>query len=95
LAPAASAETEPVPVPAAETKPITAASGGAPNFMSHVLAASAYLTAEERATVMWLVPRFPAARLEELTAKLLRMTPRDGAMWLRENLAVLRAEVSA
>lgn len=95
LAPAASAETKPGPVPADETKPAPAASGGAPSFMSHVLAASVYLTAEERATVMWMVPRFPAGRLEELTVKLLRMTPRDGAMWLRENLAALRAEVSA
>jgi hypothetical protein len=63
--------------------------------MSRVLAASAYLTAEERAAVMWLMPRFPAARLEELKVKLLRMTPREAAMWIRENLAALRAEVSS
>jgi hypothetical protein len=65
------------------------------DFMPHLLAGSAYLTAEERATVLWLVPRFPAARLEELKAKLLNMSPRNGAKWLRANLAALRAEVSA
>jgi hypothetical protein len=63
--------------------------------MSRVLAASAYLTAEERAAVLWLMPRFPATRLEELKVKLLRMTPRDAAMWIRENLAALRDEVSS
>jgi hypothetical protein len=85
----------PVDAPQAETKPAPAASGGSPDFVSHVLAGSAYLTAEERATMLWLVPRFPAVRLEELKAKLLQMTPRDGAMWIRENLPALRAEVSS
>jgi hypothetical protein len=63
--------------------------------MSHVLAASAYLTAEERATVMWLVRRFPTARLEELKAKLLQMTPQEAATWIREHLSALRAEISS
>jgi hypothetical protein len=63
--------------------------------MPRVLAASAHLTAEEKATVLWLVPRFPAARLEELKVKLLRMTPRDAAMWIREHLPALRAEVAS
>jgi hypothetical protein len=79
----------------AETEPAPAAPDGSPGFMAHVLAASAHLTAEERATVMWLVPRFPAARLEELKTQLLRMTPRDAATWIREHLPALRAEVSA
>jgi hypothetical protein len=79
----------------AHAKPSPAASGGSPDFMSRVLAASAYLTAEERAAVMWLMPRFPADRLEELKVKLLRMTPREAAMWIRENLAALRDEVSS
>jgi hypothetical protein len=92
---AAPVDAPPVDALPAKTKPAPAASGGSPDFMSYVLSGSAYLTAEERATVMWLVPRFPAARLEELKAKLLQMTPRDGAMWIRENLATLRAEVSA
>jgi hypothetical protein len=94
------ADAPPVDAPrgvgvAAQAKPSPAASGGSPDFMSRVLAASAYLTAEERAAVMWLMPRFPAARLEELKVKLLRMTPRDAAMWIRENLATLRDEVSS
>jgi hypothetical protein len=81
--------------PLAEAKPDPAASGGSPDFMSHVLAASMGLTAEERATVLWLVPRFPAARIEELKSQLLQMTPGDAAAWIREHLPALRAEVEA
>jgi hypothetical protein len=87
---APSVETSP-----AETNPALAASGDILALMPHVLAASAHLTAEERATVMWLVPRCPAARLEELKAKLLQIAPRDAAMWIREHLAALCAEVSS
>src|SRR6185436_18163493 len=72
-------EMKPASAPPTRTKPAPTASADLPDFMSHVLAGSAYLTAEERAMVMWLVPRFPAGRLEELKAKLLQMTPRDGA----------------
>ncbi len=86
------AETPPVETRPAETRPARDPCGVL-GFMPRVLAASAYLTAEEKAAVMWLVPRFPAARFEELKVKLLRMTPRDAAMWIRENLAALRAEV--
>ena len=73
----------------------SAAPSGMADLMPHLLAGSAHLTAEERATVLWLVPRFPAARLEELKARLLKMSPRNGAKWLRANLAALRAEVSS
>lgn len=88
-------DAPPADAPPTEVKPVPTASGGSLGFMSHVLAASAYLTAEERATVMWLVPRFPAARLEELKAQLLQMAPRDTAAWIREHLPALRAEVAS
>jgi hypothetical protein len=81
--------------PAEPSSAGSAASSGLADLMPHLLAGSAYLTAEERATVLWLVPRFPAARLEELKAKLLKMSPGNGAKWLRANLAALRAEVSS
>jgi hypothetical protein len=65
----------------------------ADDFMSHVLAVSAFLSAEERATVMWLLPRFSPARTEEIRAQLLAMTAEDAAAWIKENLDALRAEV--
>jgi hypothetical protein len=90
------AEAPPVATkPDPEPRPASAASGGSFDLTSHVIASSVYLTAEERASVMWLAPRLPAARREELKAKLLQMPPRDAAMWIRENLAALRAEVSS
>ena len=64
------------------------------DFMAHVLAGSAFLTAEERAAVMWLLPKFPADRVQELTAMLMQMSPRDAAMWIKEHLGDLRREVS-
>jgi hypothetical protein len=85
----------PVETNPAEMERAPAVSSGLIEFMPYVVAAGAYLTAEEKATVMWLVPRVPAARIEELKAKLLQMTPRDAATWIRDNLAVLRAEVSS
>jgi hypothetical protein len=88
------ADAPPIETNPAEMKPTPAASGALLDFMPRVLAASAYLTVEEKAAVMWLVPRVPPARLEELKAKLLQMTPRDAAMWIRDNLAALRAEAS-
>ena len=53
------------------------------------------LTAEERAAVMWLLPKFSAERVGELKVQLLAMTPHDAAMWIRDNLEVLRAEVAS
>ncbi len=73
-----------------ETPP--AASG---DFMAHVMAGAAFLTAEERAAVMWLLPKFAPARLEELKAQLLAMAPQDAASWIRDNLEALRAEVAS
>jgi len=65
------------------------------DFMAHVMAGAAFLTAEERAAVMWLLPKFAPARLEELKARLLAMTAQDAASWIRDNLEVLRAEVAS
>ena len=65
------------------------------DFIARVVAASALLTAEERAAVLGLMPKFPAARLEELKAKLVAMPPQDAAAWIRENLDALRAEVAS
>jgi hypothetical protein len=63
--------------------------------MGHVIAVSAFLTAEERAAILSLMPRFPADRLEQLKVKLLRMSPKEAAAWIHENLENLRAEVSS
>jgi hypothetical protein len=68
---------------------------GAKDFMGHVIAASAFLTAEERAAVLWLFPKFPADRLEQLKVQLLRMTPEEAAAWVKANLEALRDEVSS
>lgn len=65
------------------------------DFMAHVMAGAAFLTAEERAAVMWLLPKFAPARIEELKAQLLAMTPQDAATWIRDNLEALRAEVAS
>ena len=65
------------------------------DFTSHVMAVSAFLDAEERAAVLWLLPRFPADRTEQLKAELLRMSPEEAAVWIRENLESLRAEVGS
>jgi hypothetical protein len=65
------------------------------DFMTHVMAGAAFLTAEERAAVMWLLPRFAPARIEELKAQLLAKTPEDAAKWIRDNLEALRAEVAS
>jgi len=65
------------------------------DFTTHVLAGSAFLTAQERAAVMWLLPRFSPARVEELKTQLLAATPHDAAMWIRDNLDALRAEVAS
>lgn len=80
------AETPPPPEPAPQPQP-------ADDFMSHVLAVGAFLSAEERATVMWLLPRFSAERTAELQNQLLAMTAADAAAWIKEHLDTLRAEV--
>lgn len=70
-------------------------SGHQGDFMAHVMAGAAFLSAEERMTVMRLLPGFPPVRLEEMKAQLLAMTPEEAAAWLRQNLDALRAEVAS
>lgn len=67
----------------------------AKDFMSHVMAVSAHLTAEESSTVMALLPRLAPDRTQELTKQLLAMSPQDAAAWVRENLKTLVTEVSS
>jgi hypothetical protein len=89
----ATSEASPSSPPPAVPPEVT--TQGARDFMGHVIAVSAFLTAAERAAVLSLMPRFPADRLEQLKVKLLRMSPKEAAAWIHENLESLRAEVSS
>lgn len=75
-----------------EEQPVPA---GAGDFMAHVMACASFLTADERGTVLRLLPKFPTERREALKAQLLAMTAEEAAAWIRQNLDALRAEVAS
>lgn len=79
--------------PPAPAKPGTPATGS-DAFMGRVLAVAARLDADQRATVLALVPRLSPERVETLKTQLIAMTDDEATTWVRENLPRLCAEVA-